>query len=304
MSLLMSEPLTVTELIDVGHRVLADSTHLFEDHDNRLEAKELLAFCLGVEPDDVDDDDDLTPPRRTRERYLSLVTRRAAGEPFPFLTGAIEFYGLRLDVKPGPFVPRPSSELTVEWAVKRVRRRDEPIVADVCTGAGPIAIAIAHEVPHARVWATDIDKSGLAQGRKNARRLGVGNVTFRAGDLFGALPRSLAGNLDLITAHIPYVPPDELDDLPTEVRGYEPVHTLTDHSDDGLGLMRRAVREAPDWLRRGGWLLLEMSDDIAPEIEGLCLDVGFVDVGTISDDDGLSVVVEGRLSRGTRGRPR
>jgi release factor glutamine methyltransferase len=297
MSLLMSEPKTVANLVDIGHRVLADSTHIFEDHDNRMEATELLAFCMGVETDDLDDD--FEPPKRTRERYLSLVTRRAAGEPFPFLVGSIEFYGLDLKVKPGPFVPRPSSELTVEWAVRHVKRKKAPIVADVCTGAGPIALAIANEVPAARVWGTDIDRSGLAQARSNAKRLGITNVEFKPGDLFDALPRRIEGLVDLITAHIPYVPPDELDDLPTEVRGYEPLHTLSDQSDDGLGLMRRAIREAPGWLKPGGWLLLEMSDDIAPEIESLYLDIGLEEVGTISDDDGLSVVVEGRVSRGS-----
>lgn len=302
MSLLMSEPTTVKQLIDTAHSVLADSTHIFEDHDNRLEATELLAFCLDVDADDLDDG--ARPPRRVRERFLAMVARRAAGEPFPFLVGSIEFYGLHLDVKPGPFVPRPSSELTVEWAIRRLRKRKTPLVADVCTGAGPIAMAIAHEVPSARVWGTDIDESGLAQARSNARRLGIGNVEFTAGDLFGALPQTIAGSLDLITAHIPYVPPDELDDLPTEVRGFEPVHTLSDQSDDGLGLMRRAVKEAPDWLKPGGWLLLEMSDDIAPAIESLCLDAGFQNVGTISDDDMLSVVVEGRLSRAARGPSR
>ena len=289
--------MTVRALIDVGHRVLADSTHIFEDHDNRQEARELLAFCLGVDEEELDDDD-LEPPRRTRERYLSLVTRRAAGEPFPFLVGRIEFYGLDLKVKPGPFVPRPSSELTVEWAVKRLRRRRDPVAVDVCTGAGPIAMGIAHEVPGARVWGLDIDRDGLAQARSNAKRLGLRNVQFLAGDLYDPLPRKLSRGVDLITAHVPYVPPDELDDLPTEVRGFEPVHTLSDESDDGLNLMRRAVAEAPGWLESGGWALFEISEDIAPEIESMFLDAGFEDVGTVSDDDRLSVVVEGRMPKG------
>ncbi|HEY7874260.1 MAG TPA: HemK/PrmC family methyltransferase [Actinomycetota bacterium] len=298
----MSEPTTTQELIDVGHRVLADSTHIFEDHDNKQEARDLLAHCLGV--DEADLDDGVEPPRRTRERYLSMVTRRAAGEPFPFLVGSIEFYGLELKVKPGPFVPRPSSELTVEWAVKRLRRRRDPVAVDVCTGAGPIALGIAHEVESAQVWGLDIDRSGLAQARSNAKRLGIDNVRFAAGDLYDALPRSLSGGVDVITGHVPYVPVDELDDLPTEVRGFEPVHTLTDHSGDGLDLMRRAVGEAPEWLKPGGWLLLELSEDIADDIESMCVDAGFEDVGTISDDDKLSVVVEGRKSRGTKSRSR
>jgi release factor glutamine methyltransferase len=292
----MSEPRTVRQLIDIGHRVLADSTHIFEDHDNRHEATELLSFCLGVDEDELDDD--LQPPRRIRERYLSLVTRRAAGEPFPFLVGRIEFYGLDLKVKPGPFVPRPSSELTVEWAVKRLRRRNAPLAIDVCTGAGPIAMGIANEIPSARVWGVDIDRDGLAQARSNAKRLGLRNVRFAAGDLYGALPRSLYGNVDLITAHVPYVPAHELDDLPTEVRGFEPIHTLSDESDDGLTLMRRAVAEAPGWLEPGGWALFEISEDIAPDIESMFVDAGFEEVGTVSDDDRLSVVVEGRMPRG------
>ena len=298
MSLRMSEPKTVRELIDIGHRVLEDSTHIFEDHDNRREATELLAFCLDVDEDNLDDELEL--PRRTRERYLSLVTRRAAGEPFPFLVGHIEFYGLDLKVKPGPFVPRPSSELTVEWAIKRLRRRRDPVAVDVCTGAGPIAMGIANEVPDARVWGVDIDKQGLAQARSNAKRLRIDNVRFTAGDLYDALPRSLTGNVDVVTAHVPYVPFGELDDLPTEVRGFEPIHTLSDESDDGLGLMRRAVREAPAWLQSGGWALFEVSDDIAPEIESMFLAAGFDEVGTVSDDDGLSVVVEGRMNRGSK----
>jgi release factor glutamine methyltransferase len=291
----MSEPRTVKQLIDVGHSVLGDSTHIFEDHDNRAEATELLAFCLGVDDDDLDDD--MAPPRRARERYLSLVARRAAGEPFPFLVGRIEFYGLDLRVKPGPFVPRPSSELTVEWAVKRLRRRRDPVAVDVCTGAGPIAMGIANEIPSASVWGLDIDRGGLAQARSNAKRLGLRNVRFVAGDLYAALPRTLAGSVDLITAHVPYVPMDELDDLPTEVRGFEPIHTLSDESDDGLALMRRAVSEAPGWLESGGWALFEISEDIAPDIESMFLDAGFEEVGTISDDDRLSVVVEGRMPK-------
>lgn len=302
MSLLMSEPRTVRELIDVAHRVLADSSHIFEDHDNRGEGTELLAFSLGIDQDDLEDD--LQPPRRARERFLSLVTRRAAGEPFPFLVGSIEFFGLDLKVKPGPFVPRPSSELTVEWAIKRLRRRRDPVAVDVCTGAGPIAMGIANEIRHGRVWGVDIDKSGLAQARSNAKRLGIDNVKFAAGDLYGGLPRYLAGEVDVITGHVPYVPFDELEDLPTEVKGFEPLHTLSDESGDGLDLMRRTVREAPGWLKPGGWLLLELSDDIAGDIETMCLEAGLEEVGTVSDDDGLSVVVEGRMSRGSQTAPR
>ena len=296
----MSEPKTVARLVDVGERVLNDSTHLFEDHDSRADAQELLAMCMDVDVDDLDDDDE--PPRRVRERYLSLVARRAAGEPFPFLTGYIEFWGLELRVRPGAFVPRPSSELTVARAVKRIRRRRAPVVVDLATGAGPIALAIADEVPHADVWGADIQHEGLELARYNARRLGIRNVHFRRGDLWDALPARLRGTVDLMTGHIPYVPMDELDDLPSEVRDFEPVDTLTDWTEGGLSLIERALREAPEWLRPGGWVLLELSDDLGAKVRRLARRAGLADHGVAMDDDRLSIVVEARLE-GPRARP-
>ena len=286
---------TVAQLLALGERVLSDSTHIFEDHDNRREAEELLAFCLETEVDDLDDG--VVPTTRTRDRFLALVARRAGGEPFPHLTGSIEFYGLRLEVRPGPFVPRPSSELTVERAVKRLRRRRDPVVIDVCAGAGPIALAIADELPAAEVWGADIDPDGIALGRRNARRLGLNNVTFRTSDMYRALPARLKGRVDVITGHIPYVPPDEVDDLPSEVREYEPLFTLSDSSSDGLDLIRRATQEAPDWLKPGGWLMMEISEDLGRKVTRICKVAGFGHVNLASDEDELSIVVEAQLPR-------
>jgi release factor glutamine methyltransferase len=294
----MSEPVSAQELIYLGERVLQDSTHLFDDHDNRLEAEQLLAFALGIDHDDLEAD--IEPPRRIRERYLSLIARRAGGEPFPFLTGRIEFYGLDLKVKPGAFVPRPSSELTVERALKRLKGRRRPVVVDVCAGAAPIALAIADELPSAEVWALEIDEEALVQGRANARRLGIRNLKAKASDMYSALPEKLAGRVDLITGHVPYVPHGELDDMPTEVVGYEPIYTLSDESEDGLTLMRRAISEGVPLLRPGGWLLLEVSDDLGKKIRRLYRKAELEDHGIASDNDGLSIVVEGRKPAAAR----
>ncbi|MFN2489856.1 MAG: class I SAM-dependent methyltransferase [Actinomycetota bacterium] len=292
----MSGPRSVRQLLDLGERVLADSTHIFEDHDNRREAEELLALCHAVDVDDLDLDEEPRPP--VRRRYLSLVARRAGGEPFPMLTGHIEFYGLDLKVRPGAFVPRPSSELTCARAARRLRNRRAPVIVDVCTGAGPIALGIADEFPEADVWGADIDDEGLRQGRENARRLGLDNVTFRRGDMFEALPRRLRGTVDVITGHIPYVPPDEVEDLPSEVIDYEPAFMLTDESADGLELIRSAVAEAPEWLKPGGWMLLEVSEDLGAKLRRICRKAGLEDHGAASDSDRLSIVVEARKSRG------
>jgi release factor glutamine methyltransferase len=256
-----------------------------------------------VKPDDLDDH--FEPAPRIRERYLSMVARRAGGEPLPFITGHIEFYGLHLEVRPGAFVPRPSSELTVDRAARRLRKRQDPIVVDVCTGAGPIALALGDEFPEAEVWGTDILEEGLTQGRRNAKHLGVGNVTLKKGDMYGGLPARLRGSVDVITGHVPYVPLDEIEDLPSEVREFEPVDTLSDGAPgDGLHLMRKAVNEASEWLKPGGWLLLEVSDDITSKVKKLVKKAGFTDISVASDKDELSEVVEARLKAEGRSKAR
>ena len=288
----MSEPRTVKQLLELGTRVLEDSSHIFDDHDNEAEATELLARTLDIDEDDLEPDAE--PSRRLRERYLSLIARRAGGEPFPFLMGFIEFWGLELKVKPGAFVPRPSSELTVELAVDRLKRKKSPIVVDVCTGAGPIALAIADEFPKAQVYGADISEEGLVQGRSNAKALGIKNVTLRAGDMYAPLPAKLQGKVDLITGHVPYVHLDEIEDLPSEVREFEPLFTLSDQSGDGLDLMRRAVFESIAWLKPGGWLLLETAEDLGSKVKKMFHKAGFDKVQDRTDEDRLSIVIEGR----------
>jgi release factor glutamine methyltransferase len=286
----VSEPLTIEQLLRVATRVLSASSAIFEDHDNEDEARELMELALGIDEDDFDDDD--VPARRRREKFLALVTRRASGEPMPFLRGYIDFYGLEMRVSPGAFVPRPSSELTVDRALKRLARRKSPVVVDVCAGVAPIGLAVAHEKPNSTVWALDISVEGLRQGRNNARRLGVDNIHFGAGDLYDPLPNKFHGEVDLIFAHVPYVPAGEIDDLPDEVKAFEPLDTLTDNSDDGTWLMRRVVEEGRPLLSDGGWMLLEMSDDMVPKAKRIYKQAGFREVAVASDEDELSVVLE------------
>jgi release factor glutamine methyltransferase len=289
----MAEPKTVRELIDTAELVMSDSTHIFDDHDNHQEALELMAHVLEVDEDDLDLDE--VPSGPTRNRYLALAARRAAGEPFPFLIGHIVFYGLELKVRPGPFVPRPSSELTVERALARLKRKKDPIMVDVATGAGPIALAVADEMPQAEVWGADIDANGVAQAKANAKLLEIDNARFKVSDMYKSLPSRLRGNVDVITGHVPYVPAHELEDLPREVRGYEPVHTLSDQTAEGLYLMRRAIAESVEWLKPGGWLLLEVSDDLVGRLKKLGAASGFEYRHVADDEDGLSVVVELQL---------
>jgi release factor glutamine methyltransferase len=223
----------------------------------RIEAEDLLVHVLGREPD----------PRQeisgnVKRRFEELVERRTEGEPIPLIKGYTEFLGLELVVEPGVFVPRDSSEFLATQAIRRLRGRRRPVHVDLATGIGTIALAVADAVPKASVYGTDVSADAVSLARRNAKRLGL-TARFATGDLFAGLPSKLAGAVDVITVHPPYVPRGEIDDLPDEIKAWEPVHTLTDHSDDGLGLVRRAVRESWAWLRPGGWLLMEVDPDHA-----------------------------------------
>ena len=238
----------------------------------RIEAEDLLAYVVG----------DLPPPRskisgKKAARYEALIDRRATGEPIPFIKGYTEFRGLELVAVPGVFVPRDSSEFLAEQAIRRLRKRTAPTYVDLATGAGAIALAVANEVPWAHVYAADLSKEAVALARKNARKLGL-RATFAAGDLFAPIPKNVAGKVDVITIHPPYVAKEEVADLPDEIKEWEPVHTLTDQSDDGLGLVRRTVEEAPAWLGKRGWLLMETDPDRARDVKRVMTAGGFRDV--------------------------
>jgi release factor glutamine methyltransferase len=238
----------------------------------RIEAEDLLSHVLGEEPDPFGD-----VSADQRRAFDRLVRRRATGEPIPFIKGYTEFRGLDLLVRPGVFVPRDASEFLAVQAMRRLRGRSRPVHVDLATGAGTIALAVANEVPGASVTGADVSADAVRLARANAKRLGL-RARFVTGDLFGGLSRMLAGTVDVVTLHPPYVPMRELKDLPEEIRAWEPEHTLTDRSRDGLGLIIRTAREAPSWLSPDGWLLLEVSPDRVNHVKGVLRREGFRDI--------------------------
>jgi release factor glutamine methyltransferase len=258
----------------------------------QIEADDLLQHVLGHDPDP---DDDI--PVKTRKRFEALVARRVSGEPIPYIKGFAEFRGLDIGTRPGVFVPRDSSEFLAEQAVRRLRQRKRPVHVDLATGGGTIALAVADEVPKAEVWGADVAGDAVRLARRNAQDLGL-DARFVRGDLFDPLPARLHGRVDVITLHPPYVPAGDLEDLPDEIREWEPPHTLTDRSSDGLGLIGRTVAESPRWLRAGGWLLMEVSPDRAVEVKRVYSAGGFRDVkSTKGGELKVTRVIVGRRPR-------
>lgn len=189
------------------------------------------------------------------DRFEPLVARRCRREPVTRITGRREFWGLDLEVTPAVLVPRPESELLIETALARLGDRIAAwALADVGTGSGCLAIALARELPRARVTATDISPDALVIARRNASRHGMADrVTFHHTDLLDGLP----GPFDLIVSNPPYVPDAVIDTLAPEVRDHEPAAALRG-GPDGLDTVRRLVATAADRLRPEGWLIMEI----------------------------------------------
>jgi release factor glutamine methyltransferase len=280
------------ELVDRAVQTLHASTALdhWQSDRDQIESEELLEFALGHEPDPEEEVSTVAA-----RRFDRMIERRATGEPVAFIKGYAEFRGLELIAKPGVFVPRDSSEFLAEQAIRRLRRRSDPVAVDLATGAGTVALAIANEVPRATVFGADVADDAVALARRNARRLGLG-AGFVVGDLFDALPARLRGTVDVITLHPPYVGLDELEELPDEIRNFEPTHTLTDRSRDGLGLVERAADEAWGWLCRSGWLLIEVSPDRSRTVASILRGEGFADVRSTKGGMGVTRVVVGRAA--------
>jgi release factor glutamine methyltransferase len=256
----------------------------------RLDAEQILTHVLGAQPDH-----DREISAAELRRFHRLIARREAGEPPGYITGSEEFHGLMLAVGRGAFIPRQSSEWMADQAVRRLRGRPRPVHVDLATGVGPVAFAVAHAVPHARVFGADLFARPVALARRNAARLGLSNARFFRGDLFAPFPPELRGSVDVITVHPPYVPRREIRDLPHEIIDFEPRDSLTDNSPEGMGLLSRIVDEAPGWLRPGGWLLVEVAPDRARAVGAVLRRGGFREVRSTKGPVPVSRVVTGRI---------
>jgi len=273
------------ELLDRAVERLTASSAI--DHWQRdrelIEAEDLLAHALDIELGTDELDRELPVPTPARRKFERMVDRRVKGEPVQLIKGFAVFRGMEIGARPGVFVPRDSSEFLAEQAIRRLRRRRRPVLVDVATGGGTIALAAANEVPGVRAFGSDISANAVRVARRNAAALRL-RATFGVGDLFGGVPSELKGRVDVVTLHPPYVPKGELRDLPDEIRRWEPAHTLSDRSVDGLGLIGRTASEAGEWLKPGGWLLIEVSPDRSRAVASVMRKGGFTDVRSTVDE--------------------
>jgi len=215
------------------------------------------------------------------------LCQRCAGTPLQHLTGEQPFRRISVRVQPGVFIPRPETEALVGEALDELGDVDDPVVVDVGTGTGAVALAIKDERPGAKVFATDLSPEAVELARANAARLSL-EMTVVEGDLLDPLPAELRGWVDLVVSNPPYVTEEELQDLPAEVRA-EPRLALV----GGTQLYERLAIQALRWLRDGGVLAVEIGGspgaDVVKVLEG-----SYMDVRTLPDLAGRDRIVVAR----------
>ena len=217
-----------------------------------------------------------------RQTLARDLARRLNGEPWPYISGHREFYGLDFHVGPRVFIPRPETELLVDLVLKQAHALpsgDTIRIADACTGSGAIAVALAVHLPNAHVYATDIAVLSLDAARRNSEEHGVADrVTIIEGDLLGGVP----GGMDIVVSNPPYVPRTELPYLSREVR----TETLVslDGGDEGLEIIRLLIPQAFGRLRRPGAFVMELSPEQGDAVREMCLAVAPDAVVTLHDD--------------------
>ncbi len=219
-------------------------------------------------------------------QFQLLITRRGAGEPIAYITGQREFWDMTLQVSPDTLIPRPETEHLVELALEKIPQDSQWRIADLGTGSGAIALAIAKERPHCKLVATDTSAAALTVAESNARQLGVKNVTFVEGHWLEPFDRQRKGQqegqqFEIIVSNPPYIHPDDQHLGQGDLR-FEPAQALRS-SPDGLADIRAIAEAARKHLVSPGWLILEHGYDQGSIVKKTLETLGYSQISTMAD---------------------
>lgn len=257
----------------------------------RLDAELLLAHILNLPRSSLHayPEKSLTPAQQ--QQFDTLVQRRVSGESIAHLLGEKEFWSLNLRVTKDTLIPRPETELLVELTLAKLAPEPIQHIADLGTGSGAIALAIASERPHWQVTATDNYPATLEVAQHNAKRLQLTPIEFRRGDWCRALPLK---KFNAIVSNPPYIAEND-PHLTTDSLRHEPKPALVSGK-DGLTALTAIINNAAQYLAEGGWLLLEHGYEQGSAVRELMLAAGYLEVVTYQDLSGLERVTAGRVT--------
>jgi release factor glutamine methyltransferase len=277
-----SDPVSIKQLLE-------QATRRLNTESARLDAEVLLAHVLQQPRSHFHAWPEKLLPAESREQFDQLLQRRLKGEPVAYLTGKREFWSLALSVNTDTLIPRPETETLVAQALRRIPADQPQLIADLGTGSGAIALAIARERPHCRIIATDIDEAAIETARLNAQRLDIHSIVFHTGDWCEPLTGM---QLDMIVSNPPYIAESDPHLLSGDVR-FEPRTALAAGA-QGMDELRRIARCAVNYLQAGGWLLMEHGYDQGLLARQLLEGTGFTEVIDYTDDAGQDRVIAGR----------
>lgn len=257
----------------------------------RLEVELLLGNVLGKTRIELYMQFDRPVADDELERFRELYRRRLSHEPLQYITGSTGFREIEVATDPRVFIPRPETEILVQTAVDFLVARPEPLVADLGTGTGIIAISVVAEVPGARAVAVDVSEEALILAERNAREAGVEDlITLVHGDMLEGIAGR--GPFDAVLSNPPYIPSGDIDALEPEVRDYEP-HRALDGGADGLGFLYALAESAHEYLKPGGLLAMECEGDQADMVaEKLKNQKHFINVEVLKDLAGKKRIVK------------
>lgn len=259
-----------------------------------LEARELVCFGTGKSREELARDGGLYASPELERQVRSLVDRHLAGEPVAYLIGEWEFYGLPLDISPDVLIPRPDTEVLAGQAIEYIRTLGECRALDLCAGSGCIGLAVASQVPQARVVLGEYSDAALKVCRQNIRRSGLsGRVVPIQADAREKPERAL-GEFQCIVSNPPYIPHDDIAGLDTSVKDYEP-HLALDGGEDGLDFYQTISGKWKDALVPGGRLYFEVGIGQADSVLRIMRAQGFGDIQVVKDLHGIPRVVFGTL---------
>lgn len=283
--------------------ILAEAEQALASHPipNALQnARWILAYVLGVNQSFLlaHCNEEVGEPQAGE--FFNLVRQRAAGKPLQYLLGTQEFMGREYMVTPDVLIPRPETELVVEEALARLSNK-APVIVDVGTGSGCIAVSLALAIPRAEIFAVDISRAALRVAQQNASRFGADNVRFVEGDLLAPLRElRMEGQCDLIVSNPPYVAENEIYQLQRDVRDWEP-HVALIAGLGGTALYARLIPESAEMLKPDGWLVMEIGYNIDREVRKL-FNQGWRVEPTRMDQSGIPRVIAAEKIPGLHGK--
>jgi release factor glutamine methyltransferase len=254
----------------------------------RFDAEILMAFVLDSTRSFLFANPEFELPDKRAEHFKKLIKQRALGQPIAYLTGKSEFWSLPLTVTADVLIPRPETELLVETALTKIPAKADWRLADLGTGSGAIALALASERKDCEMHATDISPAAMELARKNAKQLGLGHIQFQLGDW----TQPLKGQFHLIVSNPPYIDSNDAHLTQGDLR-FEPRIALTPGS-DGLHAIRSISQQSLRLLVDGGWLMFEHGWDQGPATREIMSGFNYAEIETLKDLQGHDRVTLGR----------